>query len=158
MLTMPFGDMYIYIYTYIHGAGSFNALFRNFLNKSWFFLCFYWFFEETGLSGFPDCLSGFPDCYWAFPIAYWAFPIAYWAFSEIYWAFSAMDWAFPITYWCLMVHGSRLKAQGSWLMAKGGQGRLMAHGQGPARPWGPRGARARTRTGSAPPGRPLAKP
>ena len=65
------------------------------------------FFEETGLSGFPDCLSGFPDCYWAFPIAYWAF-------SEIYWAFSAMDWAFPMLDACLMVHGSWLKAHGSW--------------------------------------------
>ena len=35
--------------------------------------------------------------------------------------------------WC-MLDGSWLMAQGSWLMAKGGQGRLMAHGQGPARP------------------------
>ena len=49
-----------------------------------------------------------------------------------------------------MLDGSWLMAQGSWLMAKGGQGRLMAHGQGPARPWGPRGARGRTQTGSAP--------
>ena len=39
-----------------------------------------------------------------------------------------------------MLDLSWLMAQGSWLMAKGGQGRLMAHGQGPARPWGPRGA------------------
>ena len=39
-------------------------------------------FEETGLSGFPDCLSGFPDCYWAF--------------SAMDWAFSVMDWTFPI--------------------------------------------------------------
>ena len=43
-----------------------------------------------------------------------------------------------------MLDGSWLMAQGSWLMAKGGQGRLMAHGQGPARPRGPRGARGRT--------------
>ena len=38
-----------------------------------------------------------------------------------------------------MLDGSWLMAQGSWLMAKGGQGRLMAHGQGPARPRGPKG-------------------
>jgi len=35
-----------------------------------------------------------------------------------------------------MLDGSWLMAQGSWLMAKGGQGRLMAHGQGPARTLG----------------------
>ena len=45
-----------------------------------------------------------------------------------------------------MLDGSWLMAQGSWLMAKGGQGRLMAHGQGPARPRGPRGRRGRART------------
>ena len=39
-----------------------------------------------------------------------------------------------------MLDGSWLMAQGSWLMAKEGQGRLMAHGQMPARPWGPRAA------------------
>ena len=47
--------------------------------------------------------------------------------------------------WC-MLDGSWLMAQGSWLMAKGGQGGLMAHGQGPARPRGPKGERGRART------------
>ena len=42
--------------------------------------------------------------------------------------------------WC-MLDGSWLMAQGSWLMAKEGQGRLIAHGQGPAGPWGPKKAR-----------------
>ena len=50
-----------------------------------------------------------------------------------------------------MLDGSWLMAQGSWLMAKGGQGRLMAHGQGAARPRGPKGrpqVRAQARLGS----------
>ena len=51
--------------------------------------------------------------------------------------------------WC-MLDGSWLMAQGSWLMAKGGQGRLMAPGQGPARPRGPKGRRARARTWGLP--------
>jgi len=70
---------------------------------------------RTGLKWFEHVFSlffeetGRSHAYWAFPIAYWAFPIA----------IGRLD-------------GSWLMAQASWLMAKGGQGRLMAHGQGPA--------------------------
>ena len=48
-----------------------------------------------------------------------------------------------------MLDGSWFMAQGSWLMAKGGQGWIMADGQGAARPWGVSGARGGTWTGSA---------